>query len=280
MFKRGKITQEGNKCLANILIFLSLPAVIINGFLVDQSEERVGGLLISAILAALTLVISMVVSRIFFKKDPIAQFAAAFSNPGFFGIPIITSCIGNDAVFYLAAYVAFLNLLQWTYGVSLLKGEKAKLEPKQFVTAPFLIAILIGLFFFFTRISVPQILRKTLSFVSGLNTPLAMFTIGVYLAQTNLKKSIRKGQLYKISAIKLLVVPALVLVLFMLIPQQYRDMKMALLIAVACPTGSNIAIYAQLHNRDYSYAVETVILSTLLSIVTLPLLVWISSAIW
>lgn len=114
MFRAGKITLEGNKCIGNILLFLSLPCVIINGFMVERTSERVLGFVISALLAAVILIMSVLVSRLFFPKDPIGSFAAAFSNPGFFGIPLVISCMNEGAVFYIAAYIAFLNMMQWS----------------------------------------------------------------------------------------------------------------------------------------------------------------------
>ncbi len=280
MFRAKKISLEGSKTLGNILIYLSLPAVIINGFLVERTAERLTGLALSALLAAATLFIAIVISRLCFKNDAVAQFAAAFSNPGFFGVPIIVSCLGSGAVFYIAAYVAFLNLLQWTYGVSLLKGERERFTIKKLLVAPFFIAIVIGLILFLTGVKLPELVTKTLGFVSGLNTPLAMFTVGVYMAQINVKDTVKKLQLYKVSLIKLAAIPAAAILILLAVPEKYFSMKLALLIAVACPTGSNIAVYAQLHNRDYAYAVETVIVSTVFSIVTLPLAVRIAELVW
>ena len=83
MFKTGKITKEGSKSLANILLYLCLPCVIINGFLVEYSRERVIGLLISTGMALLVLVLSILVSRLLCGKNAIDCFAGAFSNPGF-----------------------------------------------------------------------------------------------------------------------------------------------------------------------------------------------------
>lgn len=112
LFKTGKISQEGSKSIGNILIYVSLPIVIVNGFMVERTPERLMGLLISALLAVLTLAISVGVSRLVFKKDAIAVFSSAFSNPGFFGVPIIVACLSSGAVFYVAAYIAGVNMLQ------------------------------------------------------------------------------------------------------------------------------------------------------------------------
>ena len=280
MFRSGKISLEGSKSIGSILVNLSLPAVIINGFLVERTPERITGLLLSALLAAVTLALAILAAWVCFRKDPMAQFAAAFSNPGFFGIPIILSCLDNGAIFYIAAYVAFLNLLQWYYGVSLLTGATENITPKRLLTAPFVIAIEIGAFFFLTGFPVPGILAKAVTHLANLNTPLAMFATGVYLAQTDPKKMVRKAVLYKISVVKLLVVPLLAMVMLALLPKAYFDLKLTLLIAAACPTGTNIAVYAQLHDRDFSYAVETVAVTTILSLLTLPLVTQLAIVLW
>lgn len=288
LFRTGKISEDGSKTLGNLLIYLALPCVIINGFFVERTPERLRGLLYSAATAAVLLLAAIIVSRVLFRKDSIAVFAGSFSNPGFFGIPLITAVLSNGAVFYIASFVAFLNLLQWTYGVFLMKREGSEdqhllteaLTPKKLFTAPFMIAILIGLFFFLTQLPVPGIFSECVSSIAGLNTPLSMFTAGVYLAQTDLKKMFLKLQLYKICVVRLLLIPLISLPLLSLLPEAFLEMKLALFICAACPTGSNIAVYAQLHQKNYSYAVETVVTSTLFSVLTLPIMVGLASVLW
>ena len=282
LFKTGKITREGSKTLGNILIYLVLPAVIINSFLIERTVEHMTGILYSACCAAILLLLSIVISRLVFRKDAIAAFAGAFSNPGFFGIPLIIASLGQGAVFYVACFIAFLNIGQWSYGVSLLNGQPLLqgLQPKKLMKAPFIIAILIGLILFFTQIRQPVPVTGCLSAVAALNTPLAMFTVGVYLAQTDIRKMIKRRSTYLVSLIRLLVIPFVSLLLLALLPESLHDMKLALLLAAACPVGSNVAVYAQLHGKDYPYAVETVIISTLFSVISIPLLMWLASVVW
>ena len=282
MYKGKKITGEGSKVLGNILIYLALPAVIINSFLVERTAEHLLGILYSAIAAAVLLIGSILISRFFFRKDAIAAFAGAFSNPGFFGVPLIIASSGQGAVFYVACFIAFLNIGQWTYGVSVLNGQPVLqgFQPKKLIQAPFMIAILIGLFLFLTRIPLPSVITGCLSSVAALNTPLAMFAIGIYLAQTDIRGMVRRLVLYKISAVRLLLIPAVSLLLLSLLPETLYDMKLALLLASACPVGANVAVYAQLHGKDYAYAVETVAVSTLLSILTIPAVAWVAQLIW
>ena len=282
LFRSGKITLEGSKTIGNILIYGSLPSVIINGFLIERTAEHVKGLLWSAAAAAVIVLISILISHFVFRKDGVAAFATSFSNPGFFGVPLIVASLGQGAVFYATPFIAFLNIGQWTYGVSRLNGQPVLqgLQPKKLIKAPFVIAILVGIFLFATQIPLPAIIKNCLSNVAGLNTPLAMFTVGVYLAQTDLAKMIGRKSLYLIAALRLLVIPAISLLVLSLLPDSMHEMRTVLLIVAACPVGSNVAVYAQLHNKDYPYAVETVIISTLLSIVTIPFILYLSSLIW
>lgn len=296
MFRFGKISQEGSKTLGNILIWLSLPCVIMNSFLVERTPEKLIGLLASAGAAAVALGLAMLISRLVLGRHAIDNFAGAFSNPGFFGAPLVVVSIGTGGVFYIAAFIAFLNLLQWTYGVSLLESSDAQgMLPKtrqkrsgsgasgilrRLVTAPFMIAILIGLFFFLTGIQMPEFLKGCVTSIAGLNTPIAMFTIGIYMAQTDLLKMFGRYRLYLVSLVRMILVPAATFAVLCLLPEAMRDLKLAVLIAAACPVGSNVAVYAQLHGKNYPYAVETVIISTFLSIVTLPLIVGLAGMVW
>lgn len=282
LFRAKLISQEGSKAIGNILIYLALPAVIINGFLVERTPERMIGILWSGIAGAALLLLSILVSRLFFKKDPVAAFAGAFSNPGFFGIPLIIAALGQEAVFYAACFIAFLNIGQWTYGVSVLTGQPLLqgFRPKKLIKAPFFIATLIGVACFFSQFRLPAILSGSITAVAALNTPLAMFTVGIYLAQTRLLKMFTNAKLYALAGVRLLLIPALSALLLLLIPQEWREMKLSLLLVAACPVGSNVAVYSQLHGADYPYAVQTVVISTLLSILSIPAVVWFASLLW
>ncbi|MCR4671819.1 MAG: AEC family transporter [Lachnospiraceae bacterium] len=273
LYRAGLINSVTSKGLGNILIYVSLPAVIIKGFLVERSPEMIRALVISAALALAALVIAMLVPRLFFREDSIAKFAAAFSNPGFFGIPLITASLADGAVFYVAAFISFLNIFQWTYGVSLLTNAKEPFSVRKLLKAPFFIATCAGLVLFFTAAPIPAIAASVLNSAANLNTPLAMFVVGVYLAQTNVRKMVTRKANYEISLLRLVVLPLITAALLRLVPGVSYDLKAALLIVAACPVGVNIAVYAQLYDADYTYAVETVLVSTILSIITIPLII-------
>ena len=281
LFKKSLITKEGSKTIGNILIYFALPAVIVNGFLVERTEERMIGVLWSGVAGAVLLLVSILISRLFFKKDPVAAFAGSFSNPGFFGIPLILASVGQRAVFYAACFIAFLNIGQWTYGVSILTGQPllGGFKLKKLIRTPFIIATAAGLICFFTGIRLPSIVTGCITSVAALNTPLAMFTVGIYLAQTDILGMFRRTRLYLLAAVRLLLIPLVSAALLLLIPARFAERKTALLLVAACPVGSNVAVYAQLHGADYPYAVETVVISTMLSILSIPAVVWLASLV-
>ena len=282
LFRCGKITREGSRTIGNILIYVSLPAVIINGFLVERTAEHVYGLLWSAAASFVLLLVSVLVSHFVFRKDPVGAFASSFSNPGFFGIPLVIAALGEGAVFYAAPFIALLNIGQWTYGVSRLNGQPVLqgLQPKKLIRAPFVIALLAGVALFALQLPLPEIISGGLRTVAGLNTPLAMFTVGIYLAQTDIPGMLKRKSLGLISAVRLLAIPLIALLLLWLLPESMQEMRTVLLICAACPVGSNVAVYAQLYGKDYPYAVETVVFSTVLSLASIPLITYLSSLIW
>lgn len=280
LFRSGKLTKEGSRNITNLLVYIAIPSVIINSFLAERTQQKLNGFVLSMVLGLGLLILAILVARLCFPRDEIADFAVSFSNAGFIGIPLITDVLGAEAVFYIAPFIAVLNLLQWTYGVSLLTGEKGSLKLKSVLTAPFMIAIIIGFAIFVSGIRIPFILTQTVSQMAGLNTPLAMFAVGVYLAQVDFKHMLIRKENYMVSLVRLLVIPAVSLLFLTFIPLGSIQMRMALFIAAACPVGANVAVYAQLHNKDYPYAVETVVITTLLSFFTLPLLVFAAGFFW
>lgn len=275
LMKSGKITNEGSKSISQILIYVSLPSVIINGFMVERTSETIRGLCIASIVSIVVILLSLVIAHLLFKKDEIADFASGFPNPGFFGVPIITASLGNSAVFYIAPFIAFLNIMQWSYGVSLLTGKKDGLKISSIVKAPFFIATCIGLLIFFSGIQIPTFLKNVLSSTASVNTPLSMFMIGIYLSEVNALEMFKNISNYKVTIARGFIIPALAMIIIHFVPSAFEDLKTAIMIAIACPVGTNVAVYSHLHGKNYHYAVQTVILSTLSAIITIPIMIWI-----
>lgn len=278
---RGKlVSKEGSVGFANTLIYLILPCAILQSFFTERTAEKESALGVSFLWGILVLGLAMAVSALLFRKRPIDNFGGAFSNAGFMGIPLITSILGPECVFYVAGMIAFLNILQWFYGQPILSGRKEALSVRIILKNPLVIALLLGLAAFLTGFRPPALAVRCIASVSAMNGPVAMIILGFYLAQTNLRSLFGKSSTYLVSAVRLLLIPLLTLLLLALVPGGSADMKLALLLAASAPIGANVAVYAQKLGKDYVYAVETVCLSTLFSLVSLPAIIFLAERIF
>lgn len=272
LFQKGLITKEGSKSLANLLLYVVLPCVVVKSFCVARTPERTSGLLVSFLAALGILLLAMAVSHLLFKKNPIDDFGAAFSNAGFMGFPLVAAVQGSEAIFYAAGFVALLNALQWTYGQFLISGDPGYRSPKAILKNPLVLSLLLGILIFCFEIPMPAIASDLLAALSALNAPLAMVILGVYLAQTDPKTLFNDPHLYVVAAARLVLIPLLTIRVLKLLPAEYAAIATTLVIVAAAPIGSNVAVYAQKLGKDYAYAVRGVCLSTLLSAITMPLL--------
>ena len=274
------LTEQGTKDLGALLLRVVIPCVIIKSYIVPYSRERLLELALSAGLALLGFIAAMVIAyAVYGKRRCIENFAAAFCNAGFIGIPLAQAAIGEEGVFYVAASVALLNLFQWTYGVYIMTDRRDAIRAKTIATNPVVIAIIIGMLLFFSRAEVPEILTSTLGYIAGMNTPVAMILMGTYLARLGSWRELLDRRAYGCVLLRLVVIPAVVLALFWLLPVSNTALVMAVFLAAATPVGANICVFAQQNNCDYPFSVVTVCLSTVLSVATVPLLSSLAQAI-
>lgn len=281
LYKKRMISQQGSKELSNLVLYVVLPAVIIHSYCVDRTPDKAAGLGLSFAISALLLVVSMVISMLLFgKRDKIENIGVAFSNCGFMGIPLVRAVMGSEAVFFCSAFVAILLFLQWTYGVYIMTGDKKAISGKNIVTNPILIATVIGVVIFLFQIPLPEVVNTSLSALSELNAPVAMIILGIYLAQADIKTMFTDRTLYWSSFSRLVIIPLVSLGVLCLLPASLNQMKLILLISASAPIGANVAIFAQKEGLDYTRAVKTVCLCTILSIIAMPLIIMLASVLW
>lgn len=281
LFRKKLVGVQGSADLGRMLLYVVMPTAIIKSYIADFSPDMLAGLAVSFAAALLSLIFAILISRAAFrKKESLERFGAAFSNAGFIGIPLVQMTLGSDAVFYIASFVALLNILQWTYGVLIMTGDRSAVSAKKIATNPIVISFLIGLCLFFLPFTLPETLESVVTTVSGMNGPLAMIILGVYLAQIPLKSLFKDGVVLRCTLMRLVVIPLLTIPVLMIFPARYTLIKFAVLIAAAAPVGSNVAIFAQIYDLDYTRAVKEICLSTLLCIVTLPLISGIAGSIF
>lgn len=277
LFRKKLVSLQGCGDIGKMLLYVVMPVSILKAYLTEFSAERLEGLAVSFVTAALLLLLAIVVSRVLFSAEQgVERFGAAFSNAGFIGIPLVQMTLGGEAVFYVSSFVALLNILQWTYGVLTMTGDQSAISLKKVQTNPIVLSFIAGVLLFFLPVSLPGVLESVVSTIASMNGPLAMIVLGIYLAQIPLKSLFTEGIVYKCTFVRLILIPALSIVLMMLIPKKYLMIKLAILIAASAPVGSNVAIFAQLYDKDYTRAVKEVCMSTLLCIIIMPVMIGIA----
>lgn len=276
-YKRSLISDEGSRDIGKILLNVVVPVVVISNFCIEKTAERTVQFLQSMLLCLVCMILSIVMAYLFYhKRDRIAEFSAAFSNAGFIGIPLVQATFGNEAVFFISVMIVLIASLQWTFGVYTMTDDRSVMDPKKIISNPIVISVIIGILIYVSGVKMPLIVRDIFSLISAINTPLAMFVSGVYLAQSDLLKILKQKDPYLVSLARLIVIPLVSVLVFRLIPFGSKEMKLAILLAAACPVGSNVAIFAQQYGKDYRKGVEYVCISTILSILSLPLLILIA----
>lgn len=281
LYRKKMVTIQGSADIGRMLLYIVMPLAILKSYITEFSVEKLIGLGISFLAALLSLMLAIFVSRLFFRKEEgVERFGAAFSNAGFIGIPLVQMTLGEDAVFYISSFVALLNILQWTYGILVMTGDRSAISFKKLRTNPIILSFIGGLLLFFLPLSLPDPLIDMIATIASMNGPLAMIVLGVYLAQIPLKSLFTDKIVYRCTLVRLIVIPCFTIILLAMFPSQYHIMKLAILIAASAPVGSNVAIFAQLYNKDYTQAVKEVCMSTLFCIITLPLIIGIANYIF
>lgn len=277
LYKKKLVSAGGSADIGRILLYIVMPAAILKSYLADFSRERLEGLFVSFLAALLSLLLSIAAARIAFSKEQgIERFGAAFSNAGFIGIPLVQMTLGEEAVFYVSSYVALLNILQWTYGLVTITGDRSLISVKRLRTNPILLSFLAGIALFLLPVSLPETAENVVGTIAAMNGPLAMIVLGVYLGQVPLRSLFSGRVVYRCALVRLIVIPVLTMALLFVFPEKYHMLKLTILIAASAPVGSNVSIFAQLYGQDYMQSVKEVTFSTLLCIITLPLILGIA----
>lgn len=279
-YKLKLVNQEGNRSVSNLLLLVVNPCVILTVYQTDYDPELVRGLLLAFAAAFISHIIGILVSTALLRPSggpdySIERFNAVYSNCGFIGIPLIGSVLGDEGVFYLTAYLVVFNLLSWTHGVVLMEKKCSLKNLREGLISPMFICTIVAVILFFLQFKIPAVLLDSMTYVADMNTPLAMMVAGFSVAQADIKKLLLNVRLYAVSAIKLLLLPLFMIpvLIVMALPQ---TVSMAVLIATACPAATTGTMMAIRYKQNYTYSSEIFALSTVLSVVTIPVIVMIA----
>ena len=273
--KKGMFTKESLGSITSFLLYIVTPCLIVSSFLSAESGKLDGWtLLLAAVLPALSIVISIALSYLFFRREPLGRrrvlrFSTVFCNVGFMGIPLVEGIVGSEGVLYGSFFIAVFNIFCWTYGYVMMGGGKVRL--KALLLNPGVIGIVIGLPLYLLDVPVPALFVEPVELISALNTPLAMIVVGGYIAQVKLRAFVSDLAVYKMAVLRLVVAPLLYLALVWLLRPD-ETLLMSTVIQAATPVAANCVLFAVQYDSDAELASKSVAVSTALSVVTIPLL--------
>ncbi|WP_330615948.1 AEC family transporter [Serpentinicella alkaliphila] len=195
------------------------------------------------------------------------------------GFPILNAVYGSEGILYGSIFQIFYTIFIWTYGVILFKNKveeqvsnkdikKAILEV---VLNPNIIAVYIGIIIMAVDIRLPNMLLLSVNAIGSITGPLSMIIVGVILSEVDIKNYIKDITVYYGVIVKLIVMP-LILYFLLLLISNISIINNTLVILVAMPSAIMTSIFAESYKKEKDYATVIVFLTTVFSIVTLPLL--------
>ena len=276
--KTGVLKPENKQAFSNLLVYLVVPAMIINSYRMEFSAEILRNLLAAFGMSVLAICIGTVITLVLTarRKDsraPIFQFATVFSNAAYMGFPLISALFGAEGMLYASAYVTVFNILLWTMGYGMVSGSaNARDVARNLLRTPVFYALVAGLAIYFFQIPIPHLIAQPIELLAGMNTPLSMLITGMLLAASDLKTIVSDLHIWKLAAVRMLLIPAVCLGVFALLGLVHLGMSaQVVLLLECCPAAAITSVFAVQFHHDESYAAGSVVLTTLLSILILPL---------
>lgn len=282
--KVGLFKKADAKRLIDLLFNVILPIAVIHTFMtMEYSKEHIKGILIAFVCAFATHLFGAGVALITFRKRSLKEqgiyhYAIILSNAAFLALPLAKSVIGNEGIFYCSVYVAVFNMVAFTLGIYEISGHEAKIDLKKLVLNPGSISVLIGLPLYFLQLDIPHFISYPMEIVGNCNSPLAMIVFGTFLANSSFKNMFVKKEIYFVSFLRLVLIPLCMLGIFYFCGVR-GSLLVAMIISASAPTATNTAMYAAKYENDTALGSEIAAQSSVLSIITMPVVVALASVL-
>lgn len=273
------IGKDTNRDLINLLLSVFMPAALINAFPSTYSTNSVSLFSQGFIAGLLTMVAMIILSQFlftnhFFKGDLKyeAKFAFIFNNATFLGYPLISTAFGQTGIVPYCGFIVAFNIALFSYGVWLFERKLSIKFLKDLVTNPNIIAVAIGAFLFLTQIKLPTPISSAISYTAAATTPLSLICIGYMLSRAHLKTVLKRWCLAIIALLQLILAPVVtwLITTFLHFPS---EVVLVCTLIQALPTATSLGLFAEKYGGNQTESSELVVISTLLSAITLPIII-------
>lgn len=295
LVKTKLLKKEDSVALSKISVFLLSPCVIVSSFSMKVDGKAGQSLLLCFFYAILANFLFLFLGTLLRKPlhlSPVEEMSMEYTNCGNFVLPIVASVLGEEYLLYVSAYITVYNLLVWTHGIHLFQGkaEQTKEEKSKenaflkILFNPNILAILFGVFLFFTKISLPAPISLAISDLGKMIGPISMLITGIILGSMSFKKILSYRRIYMVTAFRLLFFPFFYLLLISVLSRidGFLDNPVLFLVtflSAMAPAAANVSQFAILYGKEEEYASCINIFTTLCTIISVPVLVYLSGMI-
>lgn len=280
--RKGLVSEQGQKDITNLLLYVLLPCALLRAFQVPFDKtvffDGLKIMLIMAIAYLATTFLSVLFARRIAsdeEKRAILVLGMVLPNVGFMGYPLVESLLGREYIFYAVMGNISFEIISWSIMANLIsKATNTKSDIKlwkKLATTPPLIAIAAGLLIYFSPFMIPEPFMSTVNLLGSAMTPIAMLIVGMSLSKANLKKVWFQKELYFASFIRLILYPLAFMALFKGLGINGIVYSMPLIL-LSMPSAGYTSIIAGRFGADATFASEIVTMCTLISLLTIPLI--------
>ena len=269
------ITPSNQQNFIDLLLTVLMPCMVFNSFrsiTLDMLRNTLSVMTVSLAVCLLSWVLGKLLYRRAGDRQPVLRYATLINNAGFAGMPLAQEMFGQEGLIYASVFLIPQRIFMWSYGLSMFTTVSGREVVKKIITHPCIIAVALGLVvmcLYTNGIYIPSALDDTIGQIGGCVTALSMMLIGAILSDVALKEMLNRTALVY-SFYRLLLIPALVGLILWMLPLDILSIKVSILLT-AMPAASTSAMLAEKYGRDYKFASELIMTSTILSLFTIPL---------
>ena len=273
--KKGIFNDVARDKLTDFVVFITLPCMIFEAFNMEFSLDALKQGAVALIIAVGMACVALLLGKVLYNRFPyeeksILQYGTLVSNSGFAGLPVVSGAYGDEGLFLGSLFIIPTRILMWSAGISLFTKADAKQAVKKVMLNPGIIAVEVGLIRMILQIPLPHFVDSAVDNLGACTSPLAMALVGAILADVPLKTVFDPKSFYLV-AVRQFLLPGICLVALRLLGMDPLTIGVSVVIT-GMPIGSTTAILAQKYGADAKFASKCVFISTLTSLVTVPIL--------
>ena len=275
------ISTKTNQELTNLLLAIFMPASLFVAFPSEYSEDSLrlfaSGFLAGVLVMLMLIILSKLIFNKWWFKGGLryeSQFALIFNNATFLGYPIVVTTFGEAGIIAYCGFIIAFNIALFSYGIWLFEHKITLKLIRSIITNPNIIAVLLGMLLFLANIHLPSFITDAVGFVGNATTPLSIICIGFMLSRADFKALFKKWRLIVTAIIQLIVGPVVTYFALTALKFPTEVIQVCTLIQ-ALPTATSLGLFATKYGGNNIESSELVTISTILSVVTMPVMILI-----